>query len=44
MIICILNDFRHTDEMIKRLESAGLGYYVKGSETRQKLGNVYNKN
>lgn len=25
--------------MIDKLESAGLGYYVKSAETRQRLGN-----
>ena len=29
---------RHTDEMIDKLESAGLGFYVKATETQQKLG------
>ena len=30
--------YRHTDEMIGKLESAGLGFYVKATETQQKLG------
>ena len=30
--------FRHTVEMIEKLESAGLGFYVKATETQQKLG------
>lgn len=30
--------FRHNDDMIQRLELAGLGFYVKASETEQKLG------
>ena len=30
--------FRHTDEMIKKLETAGLGYYVKADSTQHKFG------
>ncbi len=30
--------FRHSDTMIKRLESAGLGFFVQATETQQKLG------
>ena len=30
--------YRHTEEMIEKLESAGLGFYVKATETQQKLG------
>ena len=30
--------YRHTDDMIKKLESAGLGFYVKATKTQQKLG------
>jgi hypothetical protein len=33
-IIC----FRHTKEMIRKLESAGLGYHVSADETEDKLG------
>ena len=29
---------RHTEKMIETLESAGLGFYVKATETQQKLG------
>ena len=29
---------RHSDEMIERLESAGLGFFIKIEETRLKLG------
>ena len=36
---CILY-YRHTDKMIKKLESAGLGFYVKATETQQKLGEL----
>ncbi|KXJ23404.1 E3 ubiquitin-protein ligase RNF213 [Exaiptasia diaphana] len=31
---------RHTDKMIEKLESAGLGYSVKATETRDKLGKI----
>ena len=27
--------------MIKKLESAGLGFYVKATETQQKLGKMH---
>ena len=33
---CIFIPCRHTDDMIKKLESAGLGFYVR--DTQQKLG------
>ena len=29
---------RHSKDMIKKLENAGLGFFVKGTETQQKLG------
>ena len=29
---------RHTDEMIQKLESAGLGYHVTAEETAERLG------
>ena len=29
--------YRHTEDMIRKLESAGLGFYVRDSQ--QKLGN-----
>ena len=32
------SDNRHSDEMIQRLEKAGLGFYVRASETKQRLG------
>ena len=32
--------YRHTDKMIEKLESAGLGFYVKATETQQKLGEL----
>ena len=40
--LLIVISCRHTDDMIKKLESAGLGFYVKATETQQKLGiNLY---
>ncbi|XP_016116503.1 E3 ubiquitin-protein ligase rnf213-alpha-like, partial [Sinocyclocheilus grahami] len=40
-IIAACNPYRkHTDEMIKRLESAGLGYRVHAEETDEKLGSI----
>ena len=41
--ICMQYCFlRHSDEMIKRLETAGLGFYVRTNETQQRLGtNLY---
>lgn len=30
--------FRHTDDMIHKLESAGLGYHVKTDESDDRLG------
>ena len=30
--------FRHTDEMIQKLEKAGLGYRVKTEDTEDRLG------
>ena len=32
--------YRHRDKMIEKLESAGLGFYVKATETQQKLGEL----
>ena len=29
---------RHSEDMIEKLESAGLGFYVRATETQQKLG------
>ena len=29
---------RHSEDMIKKLESAGLGFYVRETDTHQKLG------
>ncbi|XP_062976188.1 E3 ubiquitin-protein ligase RNF213-like [Elgaria multicarinata webbii] len=40
-IIAACNPYRkHTGKMIKRLESAGLGYRVKAEETKDKLGSI----
>lgn len=30
--------YRHTDDMIHQLESAGLGYHVKTDESEDRLG------
>ena len=30
---------RHSNEMIERLENAGLGFYVKSTKTVHRLGN-----
>lgn len=30
--------YRHTDDMIHKLESAGLGYHVKTDESEDRLG------
>lgn len=40
-IIAACNPYRkHTDKMIQRLESAGLGYRVRADETDEKLGSI----
>nr|XP_046270196.1 E3 ubiquitin-protein ligase rnf213-alpha isoform X2 [Scatophagus argus] len=40
-VIAACNPYRkHTDEMIQRLESAGLGYRVRAEETDEKLGSI----
>ncbi|XP_029293033.1 LOW QUALITY PROTEIN: E3 ubiquitin-protein ligase rnf213-alpha-like [Cottoperca gobio] len=40
-IIAACNPYRkHTDVMIQRLESAGLGYRVRAEETDEKLGSI----
>ncbi|XP_036409284.1 E3 ubiquitin-protein ligase rnf213-alpha isoform X2 [Megalops cyprinoides] len=40
-IIAACNPYRkHSDEMIRRLESAGLGYRVRAEETDEKLGSI----
>ena len=32
---------RHTNEMIKKLETAGLGYHVGAVDTYEKIGKLY---
>uniref|UniRef100_A0A8C7KKT6 RING-type E3 ubiquitin transferase n=1 Tax=Oncorhynchus kisutch TaxID=8019 RepID=A0A8C7KKT6_ONCKI len=40
-IIAACNPYRkHTDDMIKRLEAAGLGYRVRAEETEERLGSI----
>ncbi|XP_077980164.1 E3 ubiquitin-protein ligase rnf213-alpha-like [Glandiceps talaboti] len=40
-IIAACNPYRrHTDDMIDRLEKAGLGYHIKAEETDDKLGRI----
>ncbi|XP_029014016.1 E3 ubiquitin-protein ligase rnf213-alpha isoform X2 [Betta splendens] len=40
-IVAACNPYKkHTDEMIERLESAGLGYRVRAEETDEKLGAI----
>ncbi|XP_028266969.1 E3 ubiquitin-protein ligase rnf213-alpha-like isoform X1 [Parambassis ranga] len=40
-IVAACNPYRkHTDEMIQRLEAAGLGYRVRAEETDEKLGSI----
>ena len=42
MLKQVLSLLRHTDEMITKLETAGLGYYVKSDSTQHKFGkNTY---
>ena len=36
LIDCSL--YRHSEKMIERLENAGLGFFVRATETQQKLG------
>ena len=36
LLICF--QYRHDDKMIERLDSAGLGFFVKTTETQQRLG------
>ena len=37
VIVCVIF-IRHSENMITKLRSAGLGFYVKESETLQRLG------
>ncbi|XP_067319963.1 E3 ubiquitin-protein ligase RNF213 isoform X2 [Anolis sagrei] len=40
-VVAACNPYRrHTNKMIQRLESAGLGYRVKAGETKEKLGSI----
>ena len=39
-IINTSSNTRHTDEMIKKLESAGLGYRVRADQTTERIGKV----
>ena len=41
VILVLIFVYRHTDKMISKLESAGLGFFVKATETQQKLGTHY---
>ena len=39
--ICAVNPYReHTKEMIKKLESSGLGYHMQAEDTKDRLGTV----
>ena len=38
VLILMLFNFRHSPDMIEKLETAGLGFYVRATETQQKLG------
>ena len=40
--VCVLmccSSFRHSEDLIQRLENAGLGYHVDADKTVDKLGN-----
>ncbi|XP_071951998.1 E3 ubiquitin-protein ligase rnf213-alpha-like [Antedon mediterranea] len=40
-IVAACNPYkRHTEEMIERLEAAGLGYHIKASKTTDRLGRI----
>ncbi|XP_052809415.1 E3 ubiquitin-protein ligase RNF213-like, partial [Mya arenaria] len=40
-IVAACNPYRkHTDDVVKNLESAGLGYHVRSNETSDRFGNV----
>ena len=36
---CVCSSFRHSEDLIQRLENAGLGYHVDADKTVDKLGN-----
>ena len=39
--ICAVNPYRtHSDTMIRKLESAGLGYHIKAENTKDTLGQI----
>ena len=38
VVTTLLNIYRHPDELIERLENAGLGYHVDADKTIDKLG------
>ena len=38
VIPVLLLSYRHTEEMIENLETAGLGFYVKADSTQHKFG------
>jgi E3 ubiquitin-protein ligase RNF213 len=40
-IVAAVNPYRkHSDEMIDKLEEAGLGFYMSASDTKEKLGHI----
>ena len=39
-MLMLLSPNRHTNDMIHKLESAGLGYHVSAEETEDKLGMI----
>ena len=42
-MLMLLSPNRHTNDMIHKLESAGLGYHVSAEETEDKLGMIPTK-
>jgi len=38
MLFFIVFGYRHSESMVEKLRSAGLGFYVRETETQQKLG------
>ena len=34
----LMHNYRHTENMVNKLESAGLGYHVSASQTYEKIG------
>lgn len=41
LVVAAINVYRHSDDMIERLEKAGLGFYVRATETQQRLGIIF---